>query len=434
MAPLAHTLALLAMTVATAAIEVVPLDMAQNSFDDQYQGCRPAMLAALPALNRSVQQNKNFAQAWAKATAEWQKKMSSVSYLPSDQAIALMAYTMDDLHEEFKAAVREAGSSPREYRDNFHFKMLHFLLSSALAGLRDIQGRQCRCVIQGVSGVRFEAQPRDSVRLGRFLPVSHCGGTDDDGMDTVLQVDTCHSVDVRDFSSDPSKEQVLIQPFETFKVTFVVRDGDKVQHPQLHRDPQQLHLRVAARAPLPSLSLPHAPMTLLFFHPCHFGVGGHRGHHDHEGHQDPQRNEATTAVKATLATVVTVTTESTVATAATMATLAPMTTVATLGIGTTEVITITVVTMAIVAAVVTVTIEATVASVVTKVTVATTAAVTTVVTVTIEATVASVVTKVTVATTAAVATMVTVTVRSHPPKGTGAALWPSPELREGAGP
>ncbi|NWY22078.1 NRT2 ribosyltransferase, partial [Aphelocoma coerulescens] len=230
MAPLAHTLALLAMAVATAAIEVVPLDMAQNSFDDQYQGGGPAMAAALPALKRSeFQQNKNFARAWAKATAEWQKKMSSVSYLPSDQAIALMAYTMDDLHEEFNAAVREAGSSPREYRDNFHFKGLHFLLSSALAALRDIQGRQCRCVIQAVSGVRFEAQPRDTVRLGQFLPLSHCGGNDHGGMDTVLQVDTCHSVDVRDFSSDPSKKQVLIQPFETFKVTFVVRDGDKVQ-------------------------------------------------------------------------------------------------------------------------------------------------------------------------------------------------------------
>uniref|UniRef100_A0A8C3EE77 NAD(P)(+)--arginine ADP-ribosyltransferase n=1 Tax=Corvus moneduloides TaxID=1196302 RepID=A0A8C3EE77_CORMO len=212
MAPLAHTLALLAMTVATVAIEVVPLDMAQNSFDDQYQGCGPAMAAALPALNRSeFQQNPLFAEVWAKATAKWQEKMSSVSYLPSAQAIALMAYTMDDLHEQFNAAVREAGRSPREYRDNFHFKALHFLLTNALAELRDIQGRHC-----------------DTVRFGQFLPMSPCGGDGHGGMDTVFQVDTRHSVDVQDFSSDPSKKQVLIQPFETFKVTFVVRDGDKV--------------------------------------------------------------------------------------------------------------------------------------------------------------------------------------------------------------
>ncbi|NWW60901.1 NRT2 ribosyltransferase, partial [Ifrita kowaldi] len=224
MAPLAHTLALLAMTVATTAIEVVPLDMAQNSFDDQYRGCGPAMAAALPALNRSeLQQNKNFARVWAKATDEWHKILSVGSYLSSQQVIALMAYTMDDLYEEFNAAVREAGRSHQEYRDNFHFKTLHFLLTQALERLRDVQGQQCYCAFQGVRNVRFEAEPGDTVRFGQFMLTSFYRGNDTSGMRTVFWVETNHGVDIQHFSSNPSEKRVLIPPFETFKVIFVTQ-------------------------------------------------------------------------------------------------------------------------------------------------------------------------------------------------------------------
>ncbi|KAF4796164.1 hypothetical protein TURU_086439 [Turdus rufiventris] len=67
MALLALTLALLTITVATTAI-TVPLDMALNSFDDQYQGCGPAMKVELPALNHSeFQNNPHFAKLWPMA-------------------------------------------------------------------------------------------------------------------------------------------------------------------------------------------------------------------------------------------------------------------------------------------------------------------------------------------------------------------------------
>ncbi|NWW16632.1 NRT2 ribosyltransferase, partial [Falcunculus frontatus] len=231
MAPLAHTLALLAMTVATAAITTVSLDVALDSFDDQYRGCRDDMVNALPALNLSeFQQNPLFAQGWAEATAEWQKKGSPGSPLSSPQAIALMAYTMDDLHEEFDAAVREAGRSPQEYRDNFHFKTLHFLLTDALATLRGAQGPQCHCVLRGLDGSRFEAQPGDTVRFGQFASTSRCRDTSRVfGMDTAFQLQTCHGADIREFSFDPGDKEVLIPPYETFVVTEVAGEGDKAQ-------------------------------------------------------------------------------------------------------------------------------------------------------------------------------------------------------------
>ncbi|RMB90891.1 hypothetical protein DUI87_32724 [Hirundo rustica rustica] len=174
MAPLAHTLALLAMTLATAAIDEERMDMAPNSFDDQYRGCGPAMTAALPALNRSeFQDNPVFAQAWLKAVAEWQRKGSPVSPLSSSaQAIAVMAYSMKYVYRPFNDAVREAGSSPQEYRDNFHFKTLHFLLTQALVKLREDQNAQCRNVFRGVRDVCFMARRGQRVRFGHFTSTS----------------------------------------------------------------------------------------------------------------------------------------------------------------------------------------------------------------------------------------------------------------------
>ncbi|XP_054149847.1 NAD(P)(+)--arginine ADP-ribosyltransferase 2-like [Melozone crissalis] len=225
MAPLAHTLALLAMTVATVAITMVPLDMAQNSFDDQYLNCGPAMIAALPALNSSeFQENKKFSQVWVKATAEWQKRGSSSSPLTKEQAIALMAYTMKDVYREFNEAVRTAGKSRQEYQDNFHFKTLHFLLTQALQKLR--HPNECQNVFRGIKMYQFKVNTGDKVRFGQFasssLDKTVAQGY---GTDTMFEVYTCHGVDIQAFSYSSRNREVLIPPFETFEVTDVNTEG-----------------------------------------------------------------------------------------------------------------------------------------------------------------------------------------------------------------
>ncbi|XP_063251229.1 NAD(P)(+)--arginine ADP-ribosyltransferase 2-like [Prinia subflava] len=224
MAPLSLTLALLAMAVATAGIEVVPLDMAWDSFDDQYQDCGPNMTAALPALNRSeFQKNPLFAWAWPKAVAEWQQLGSPVSPLSSPaQAIALMAYTMNDLYKEFNKAVRVAGRSRQHYRDNFHFKTLHFLLTQAVVALRDTQRLNRGCVYRGVDKVQFQARVGQRVRFGQFASTSRCEDVIHDfGTNTTFEVQTYHGAEIKRFSYFQREDEVLIPPFETFEVTKV---------------------------------------------------------------------------------------------------------------------------------------------------------------------------------------------------------------------
>uniref|UniRef100_A0A8C3QP51 NAD(P)(+)--arginine ADP-ribosyltransferase n=1 Tax=Cyanoderma ruficeps TaxID=181631 RepID=A0A8C3QP51_9PASS len=229
--PLVWTPALLAMTVDPAVIPEVPLDMALDSFDDQYRGCRHTMTDLLPALKHfEFQKNPLFAQVWGEAAEKWWRRGPPVTPLSSDQAIALMTYTMKDMYKAFNDAVQEAGRSRQEYRGDFHFKVLHFLLTDALATLRDTRGPRCHHVFRGVRGVRFQAQPGDTVRFGRFASTSlRREIAQQFGTDTVFQVQTCQGVDIRQFSSNPSEEEVLIPPFETFRITSVTQKGDRAQ-------------------------------------------------------------------------------------------------------------------------------------------------------------------------------------------------------------
>ncbi|NXU46788.1 NRT2 ribosyltransferase, partial [Drymodes brunneopygia] len=248
MDPLSLTLALLAITVATTATTIPPgdsatplvvaLDMSPHSFDDQYRGCGRAMAKALPALNRSeLRPGGHFAEGWTLAAAEWRVRSfsgSPRSPLSPAQAMALLAYTAPvPLHRTFNEAVRVAGRSGQEYRDGFHFKVLHFLLTQALGTLRDARGPQCHRVFRGVSGVRFEARRGRTVRFGHFASASLRNESSwSFGTDTAFQVWTCQGVAIREFSFFPHEDEVLIPPFETFEVTDVTnvtKDGDKVR-------------------------------------------------------------------------------------------------------------------------------------------------------------------------------------------------------------
>ncbi|NWZ88876.1 NAR1 ribosyltransferase, partial [Poecile atricapillus] len=204
---------------------LVPLDMSPDSFDDRYRGCGRAMTAALPALNRSeFLRGGHLAEAWALAESERRvRPVSPVSPLSPAQLTALLAYTAPvPLHRTFNAAVRVSGRSGRDYRDNFHFKALHFLLTGAVTALRDARGARCHRVFRGVRGVRFQTRPGRTVRFGHFASASLRNRSSwSFGMDTAFQVSTCHGVEIREFSFFPHEEEVLIPPFETFEVTEV---------------------------------------------------------------------------------------------------------------------------------------------------------------------------------------------------------------------
>ncbi|NWI95984.1 NRT2 ribosyltransferase, partial [Pitta sordida] len=212
----------------------IEFNMAPNSFDDQYRGCRRAMNRRLPGLNRSeFVVNNDYAETWAKATARWYGRGSHAgSQLRPELAVALLAYSMEDgLYKGFNRAIRTAGRSHREYLRHFHFKVVHFLLTEALYELRGAQSHpRCLRVFRGTDGVRFIARRDQVVRFGQFASTSLRRNVSEFyGNETFFEIDTCHGASVRNFSLYPEEDEVLIPPFETFKVTRVTHRGNKTQ-------------------------------------------------------------------------------------------------------------------------------------------------------------------------------------------------------------
>ncbi|NWW52847.1 NRT2 ribosyltransferase, partial [Pedionomus torquatus] len=239
MDPLLLGLVLLAGTLAAGnplhqgdprAIKEVKLDMALNSFDDQYLGCSSMMEEELEELNRTeFAKNAIYAQCWTQAAAQWQKKGQGVPLPPgmrTEHAVAIMSYTLQDrLYPNFNANVREGGSSLSQYLHKFDFKVLHFLLTQALSILRKAQPR-CYNVYRGVTGIRFMAKPKDLVRFGQFTSSSVKKEVATDfGTDTFFLVNTCYGVPIWDFSYFEKEHEILIPPYEKFEVTSVTHGG-----------------------------------------------------------------------------------------------------------------------------------------------------------------------------------------------------------------
>lgn len=201
---------------------VVPLDMARNSLDDQYIGCEDNMSNKV----KSVYLGKELADKKIDFKTGWNFGIQYMTknphpHLTLEQATAIYAYTMNTpLFCQFNTAVRNGGGS--NY-NTFPFKALHFYLTTALTILHREQNSGCRDVFRGETISR-------TVKVGeivRFSQFASCSVDKDraksfagkDG--TVFSINTCQGVPITEYSSKKYEEEVLIPPYEKFKVQSV---------------------------------------------------------------------------------------------------------------------------------------------------------------------------------------------------------------------
>ncbi|XP_053094479.1 ecto-ADP-ribosyltransferase 5-like [Pangasianodon hypophthalmus] len=186
---------------------VIRLDMAENSVDDQFIGCTDEMYKRITntTLLKELKSHKKFKNIWEK-----------YSKFTDNFTRIIKVYT--DLHSDLYKKFNEAVSSGRrKYVSKFTYKAFHFLLTRAV---QIHQVKNCTHVFRRTN-VSFDANVLGhQMRFGRFASTSlRTNMSHTFGGISCFNVTTCFGANIANISVLPKEEEVLIPPFEKFKIT-----------------------------------------------------------------------------------------------------------------------------------------------------------------------------------------------------------------------
>ncbi|XP_062932322.1 ecto-ADP-ribosyltransferase 4 [Cynocephalus volans] len=201
----------------------IDFDLAPGSFDDQYQGCSKQVMEELNQGDYFPKEiHHNYSRVWQKAHLTW---LNQAKALPEDMttthAVAVLVYTSNhNVRSDLASAMASTAGSPQRYKHSFHFKYLHYYLTSAIQMLRKESATKnnilCYEVHYGMKDVHLQASPGATIRFGQFLSTSLLREEAQKFANQALfTIFTCLGAPVQDFSL---KEEILIPPYELFEV------------------------------------------------------------------------------------------------------------------------------------------------------------------------------------------------------------------------
>nr|KAF6451642.1 ADP-ribosyltransferase 4 (Dombrock blood group) [Molossus molossus] len=211
-------------TVSFQAAIKINLDLAPGSFDDQYHGCHQQVMEELNQgdyFTKELEAYRNYFRIWQNAHLNW---LNQAKALPKNMtithAVAILVYTLNDkFRSDFTRAMASTAQCPQEYKRSFHFKYLHYYLTSAIQLLRKgaVMRNDSQCYeVYHEADFYLEAKLGDTLRFGQFLSTSLLRKEAPKfGNQTLFTIFTCLGASVQDFSL---KEEVLVPPYELFKV------------------------------------------------------------------------------------------------------------------------------------------------------------------------------------------------------------------------
>ncbi|KAL2776795.1 ecto-ADP-ribosyltransferase 4 isoform 2 precursor, partial [Daubentonia madagascariensis] len=203
----------------------IDFDLAPGSFDDQYQGCSKQVMEKLNQgdyFTKDIEAHKNYFGVWQKAHLTWMNQAHTLpKNMTTTHALALLVYTLNgNVRSDFNKAMASDAKTPQHYEHSFHFKYLHYYLTTAIQLLRKKITTEnytlCYEVHHEVKDVHFEAYVGATIRFGQFLSTSLLKEEAQKfGNQTLFTIFTCLGAPVQVFSL---KKEVLIPPYELFKV------------------------------------------------------------------------------------------------------------------------------------------------------------------------------------------------------------------------
>ncbi|XP_060920086.1 ecto-ADP-ribosyltransferase 4-like [Labrus mixtus] len=195
--------------------KTIPLSMVEDSVDDMYFGCQEKMMEKVKTyyFNKEIR-NRKFESAWNEAAECAEKKPKEADKaLTKDHMHAICVYTDNTIYDIFNTAVRTEAS---DYSSSFQFHSLHFLLTSAIQILNS--NSKCHTTYRRTESL-FSGDVGQIIRFGSFASSSYYNNLTDFGSETCFKIKTCAGAYLGDYSAIDGEEEVLIPPYEIFKVT-----------------------------------------------------------------------------------------------------------------------------------------------------------------------------------------------------------------------
>ncbi|XP_054467351.1 ecto-ADP-ribosyltransferase 5-like [Anoplopoma fimbria] len=214
---------------------LLPLDKAPNSVDDMYDGCNDKMeKVATQYLQNERNGDSLFKKVWDDAENKFDKKWKKGLSLGKEQVIAIYVYTFisGDMYRPFNEAVRTQGP---QYTTTFKYHALHFYLTDVIQKLNAlrlsklVKGEdKCLTVYRRVDEYFSQDVVNKAVRFGSFTS-SRYGDYPKEkfGDKSCFKIVTCMGADVSKHSRFEIEAEVLIPPYEVFKVTKIKRRSEQ---------------------------------------------------------------------------------------------------------------------------------------------------------------------------------------------------------------
>ncbi|XP_050960173.1 NAD(P)(+)--arginine ADP-ribosyltransferase 2 [Labeo rohita] len=203
-----------------------PLDMALNSVDDQFEGCRKKManLVETKYLKKQINNSTDFKIAWNKGKDFI--KTPHDKNLTNNHLIAIYVYSDSNVFKHFNPDTRDGKKQYKQTR--YKWYSLHFLLTDAIQILKKTQ-KKCYSTFRGTKAKFKKHVLNKEVCFGQFASSSlDCEKAQGFGNVSCFEIHTCEGADVSKYSKLPHEKEVLIPPYEKFKVTAVkTRKGQK---------------------------------------------------------------------------------------------------------------------------------------------------------------------------------------------------------------
>ncbi|XP_050961669.1 ecto-ADP-ribosyltransferase 5-like isoform X1 [Labeo rohita] len=209
-----------------AAGQIFPLDMAPNSVDDNYDSCTKEManLVKTKYLEKEMSDLPEFKKSWQEGEVN---ATAPEDNLTRNHSIAIYMYTNSgfNVYRDFNNAVR---SDKDKYKNNtYEWYSLHFLLTEAIQILNKTQNK-CFSTYRGTNLQFNKDVLNTTVRFGQFASSSlNRTVTEVFGNASCFEIKTCEGANLTKYSKFPYEEEVLIPPYEMFKVTAVKRREDQ---------------------------------------------------------------------------------------------------------------------------------------------------------------------------------------------------------------